>query len=76
MYIRPIDLIFIIISDVSSVVCKAHCTVIWSIEADITDGVVYVTGAPDSLGCWDPHQAIPFSRSLHTSNLWETQIEV
>ncbi|XP_078156794.1 ribonuclease E/G-like protein, chloroplastic [Carex rostrata] len=63
-------------SDVSSVACKAHCTILWSIEANIADGVVYVTGGPVSLGCWDPHQAIPFSRSLHTSNLWETQIEV
>jgi Starch binding domain len=69
--------LFYIISDVSGMSCKGHCTVIWSIEADIADGfLLYVTGDPVTLGCWRPHLAIPLSRSLHTTNLWETRIKV
>ncbi|KAJ4755127.1 Ribonuclease E/G-like protein [Rhynchospora pubera] len=65
------------VSVVSGVTCKGLCTVLWSIETDIADGfVIYLTGDPVTLGCWDPNLAISLSRSFHASNLWERQIKV
>ncbi|XP_068636891.1 ribonuclease E/G-like protein, chloroplastic [Aristolochia californica] len=53
------------------------CKVLWSIEADIADGqLLYVTGDPLSLGCWEPEMAILMSPSSEQSNLWKTEIKV
>ncbi|KAJ3693195.1 hypothetical protein LUZ60_008675 [Juncus effusus] len=61
----------------SSVICEGLCRVIWSIEADLLNGsVIFLTGDPVSLGCWDPDLAISFSPSLQDTNLWEAEIKV
>lgn len=49
----------------------------WIIEADIAAGqLLYITGDPVSLGCWDPEMAIPLSPSLGHANLWNAEIKV
>ncbi|KAG9448523.1 hypothetical protein H6P81_008488 [Aristolochia fimbriata] len=53
------------------------CKVLWCIEADITDGqLLYVTGDPLGLGCWEPEMAILMSPSNEQSNLWKAEIKV
>lgn len=60
----------------TAVACEGLCKVIWSLEIDLTNGRVYLTGEPDVLGCWNPDLAIPLSPSLQMANLWETEIMV
>ncbi|KAF3325965.1 hypothetical protein FCM35_KLT09045 [Carex littledalei] len=60
----------------TAVACEELCKVIWSLEIELTNGRVYLTGEPDVLGCWNPDLAIPLSPSLQMANLWETEIMV
>lgn len=64
-------------NDGRAMVNKGFCEVHWSIEADIADGhLIYVTGDPDTLGCWKPEMAVVLSPSTEHTNLWKIQIQV
>ncbi|WOK98136.1 ribonuclease E/G-like protein, chloroplastic isoform X1 [Canna indica] len=61
----------------SVIMCKGLRKVLWSIEADVMDGyLLFITGDPISLGCWDPEMAIHLSRYKEHDNLWMTEIKV
>jgi hypothetical protein len=60
----------------SNTTLKELCDIVWTIEADLTAGqLLYITGDPDVLGCWDPEMAILMSPSEHT-NLWKAEVKV
>ncbi|CAA7407803.1 unnamed protein product [Spirodela intermedia] len=57
--------------------CSDFRKVLWYIEADISEGeILYVTGDPATLGCWEPEKAIPLSPCKERANLWMAEIEV
>ncbi|XP_020267134.1 ribonuclease E/G-like protein, chloroplastic isoform X1 [Asparagus officinalis] len=57
--------------------CKDLHTVVWSIEADVADGyVIFLTGDPVSLGCWEPAMGVLLSSSSEGVNVWMTEIKV
>lgn len=60
----------------SSTAFKGLCKVIWTIEADLEDGqLLYITGDPNVLGCWEPDMAVLMSPTEHT-NLWKAEVKV
>lgn len=57
--------------------CKGLCEVHWSIEADIADGhLIFITGDPVTLGCWEPEMAVVLSPCTEHANLWKAEIKV
>ncbi|KAF9623666.1 hypothetical protein IFM89_003698 [Coptis chinensis] len=51
------------------------CKVLWTVEADLADGqLLYITGDPISLGCWEPDTAVLMFPTQHT-NLWKTEVK-
>ncbi|KAK1267928.1 hypothetical protein QJS04_geneDACA006732 [Acorus gramineus] len=53
------------------------CKLQWSIEADVDDGkILYLSGEPLALGCWEPESAIRMSPSTEHANLWKTEVQV
>ncbi|KAK1315689.1 hypothetical protein QJS10_CPA05g02007 [Acorus calamus] len=53
------------------------CKLQWSIEADVDDGkILYLSGEPLALGCWEPKSAIRMSPSTEHANLWKTEVQV
>ncbi|XP_077214562.1 RNAse E/G-like protein [Tasmannia lanceolata] len=60
----------------SALTSQELCKVLWTIEADIADGqLLYITGDPLALGCWEPEMAILMSPTEH-ANLWRTEMKV
>ncbi|XP_026406482.1 ribonuclease E/G-like protein, chloroplastic [Papaver somniferum] len=60
--------------DISS---QEFCEVLWTVEADLADGqILYVTGDPITLGCWEPVMAIRMLPSSERPNLWKTEVKV
>ncbi|KAL3573060.1 hypothetical protein D5086_026964 [Populus alba] len=61
----------------NNTVCQEGlCELIWTVEADLAPGqLLYVTGDPVVLGCWDPEMAILMHPISHP-NLWEAQVTV
>ncbi|CBI28473.3 unnamed protein product, partial [Vitis vinifera] len=60
----------------SSTAFKGLCKVIWTIEADLEDGqLLYITGDPNVLGCWEPDMAVLMSPTEHT-NLWKAEVKI
>ncbi|MCL7023094.1 hypothetical protein MKW94_007837 [Papaver nudicaule] len=56
---------------------QEFCEVLWTVEADLADGqILYVTGDPITLGCWEPVMAIRMSPSPGRPNLWKTEVKV
>ena len=52
------------------------CKVVWTIEADLAAGeLLYITGDPIVLGCWDPETAILMSPT-EQANLWKAEVKV
>ncbi|MQL94087.1 hypothetical protein Taro_026744 [Colocasia esculenta] len=52
------------------------CKVLWTIEADVADDqLLYITGDPAALGCWEPEKAIPMSPCKEQAKLWITETE-
>lgn len=52
------------------------CEVVWTVEADLADGeLLYVTGDPDALGCWQPEIAT-LLHPTETSNLWKAEVKI
>lgn len=61
----------------SAITCKGVHKVLWSVKADIEDGyLLFITGDPVSLGCWEPDMAIHLSRCRGHANLWTSEIKV
>jgi len=57
--------------------CKGFCKILWSIEAEIADGcIIFLTGDPVNLGCWEPEMAVVLFPSSERANLWMTEIKV
>ena len=60
----------------SSNTLRESCNVIWTIEADLRAGqLLYITGDPVVLGCWEPETAILMSPTEHV-NLWKADVKV
>lgn len=60
-----------------STTSRGLCKVVWAIEAELADGqVLYVTGDPFALGCWEPDMAIPMTPCLENSNVWKAEIRI
>lgn len=61
----------------NNTVCQEGlCELVWTVEADLAPGqLLYVTGDPVVLGCWDPEMAILMHPISHP-NLWEAQVTV
>ncbi|KAI3964794.1 hypothetical protein MKW92_049274 [Papaver armeniacum] len=56
---------------------QEFCEVLWTVEADLADGqILYVTGDPITLGCWEPVMAIRMLPSSERPNLWKTEVKV
>lgn len=55
---------------------KGLCKVVWTIEADLSDGqLLYLTGDPNVLGCWEPDIGILMSPSEH-ANMWRAEAKI
>ncbi|KAJ6329577.1 hypothetical protein OIU77_011114 [Salix suchowensis] len=61
----------------NNTVCQEGlCELVWTVEADLAPGqLLYVTGDPLVLGCWDPEMAILMHPISHP-NLWEAQVTI
>uniref|UniRef100_A0A0E0LTS1 CBM20 domain-containing protein n=1 Tax=Oryza punctata TaxID=4537 RepID=A0A0E0LTS1_ORYPU len=63
--------------DDSTITCKGFCTISWNLKADVLDGyIIFVTGDPVTLGCWESDMAVQLSPSVESSNLWTAEIKV
>lgn len=63
-------------SGLSSSPFEGLCEVVWTVEAEVAPGkLLYLTGDPDVLGCWDPDMAILMSSS-EDGNLWKAEVKV
>ncbi|VAI87385.1 unnamed protein product [Triticum turgidum subsp. durum] len=63
--------------DDSAITCKGFCTISWSIKADVMDGyIIFITGDPVTLGCWEPDMAVQLNPSVKSSNKWTAVIKV
>lgn len=52
------------------------CEIVWTVEADLEAGqLLYITGDPSVLGCWEPDMAILMSPTEH-ENLWKAEVKV
>ncbi|XP_010252827.1 PREDICTED: ribonuclease E/G-like protein, chloroplastic isoform X2 [Nelumbo nucifera] len=61
----------------SATTSQELCKVLWTIEADLEDGeLLYITGDPIVLGCWEPEMAVLMSPSSEHANLWKTEVKV
>uniref|UniRef100_A0A0D9X6N7 CBM20 domain-containing protein n=1 Tax=Leersia perrieri TaxID=77586 RepID=A0A0D9X6N7_9ORYZ len=63
--------------DDSAITCKGFCTISWNLKADVLDGyIIFVTGDPVTLGCWESDMAVQLAPSVESSNLWTAEIKV
>lgn len=63
--------------DDSAITCKGFCMISWNLKADVPDGyVIFVTGDPVTLGCWEPDMAVQLAPSVKSSNEWTAEIKV
>lgn len=52
------------------------CEIVWTVEADLeASQLLYITGDPSVLGCWDPDMAILMSPTEH-ENLWKAEVKI
>ncbi|KAL6639950.1 hypothetical protein ACP70R_022260 [Stipagrostis hirtigluma subsp. patula] len=64
-------------SDDSTITCKGFCTISWNLKADVQDGyMIFVTGDPVTLGCWESNMAVQLAPSVETNNVWTAEIKV
>ena len=60
----------------STATFKGMCKVVLTIETDLEAGhLLYVTGDPSALGCWEPEMAVLMSPTKH-ANLWKAEVKV
>ncbi|KAM0905390.1 hypothetical protein ACQ4PT_017414 [Festuca glaucescens] len=63
--------------DDSAITCKGFCTISWNLKADVLDGyIIFVTGDPVTLGCWEPDMAVQLDPSIKSKNEWRAEIKV
>lgn len=63
--------------DDSAITCKGFCTISWNLKADVLDGyLIFVTGDPVTLGCWESDMAVKLSPSVENNNVWMAEIKV
>jgi hypothetical protein len=49
----------------------------WNLKADVLDGyIIFVTGDPVTLGCWEPDMAVQLDPSIKSKNEWTAEIKV
>ncbi|XP_062193076.1 ribonuclease E/G-like protein, chloroplastic isoform X2 [Phragmites australis] len=64
-------------SDDSTITCKGFCTISWNLKADVQDGyLIFVTGDPVTLGCWESGMAVQLAPSVESNNVWTAEIKV
>ncbi|XP_062107107.1 ribonuclease E/G-like protein, chloroplastic isoform X2 [Humulus lupulus] len=62
--------------DMLTATLKGTCKVVLTIETDLKAGqLLYVTGDPIALGCWDLEMAVLMSPTEH-ANLWRAEVEI
>ncbi|XP_030482967.1 ribonuclease E/G-like protein, chloroplastic isoform X2 [Cannabis sativa] len=62
--------------DMLTATLKGTCKVVLTIETDLKAGqLLYVTGDPSALGCWNPEMAVLMSPTEH-ANLWRAEVEI
>lgn len=60
----------------STIPSKGLCEVVWTVEADLAAGqLLYITGDPIVLGCWQPEMAVLLCPTEH-ENLWKAEVKV
>lgn len=65
------------LTDDSAITCKGFCTISWNLKADVLDGyLIFVTGDPVTLGCWESDMAVKLSPSVENNNVWMAEIKV
>ncbi|KAG8087098.1 hypothetical protein GUJ93_ZPchr0010g7225 [Zizania palustris] len=63
--------------DDSTITCKGFCKISWNLKADVLDGyLIFVTGDPVTLGCWESDMAVQLAPSVESSNIWTAEIKV
>ncbi|CAM0911446.1 unnamed protein product [Alopecurus aequalis] len=61
----------------SAISCKGFCMISWNLKADVLDGyIIFVTGDPVTLGCWEPDMAVQLDPSIKSKNEWTAEIKV
>ncbi|CAO2201342.1 unnamed protein product [Urochloa humidicola] len=61
----------------STTTCKGFCTISWNLKADIQDGhLIFITGDPVTLGCWESNMAVQLAPSVQSSDIWTAEIKV
>ncbi|XP_020402250.1 ribonuclease E/G-like protein, chloroplastic [Zea mays] len=64
-------------SDDSAITCKGFCTILWNLKADLQDGcLIFITGDPLTLGCWESNMAVQLAPSVESNNIWTAEIKV
>lgn len=60
----------------SSTTFTGLCKVVWTVEADLAAGqLLYITGDPVVMGCWEPEMAILMS-PVQQANIWKAEVVV
>jgi hypothetical protein len=65
------------LTDDSAITCKGFCTILWNLKADLQDGcLIFITGDPLTLGCWESNMAVQLAPSVESNNIWTAEIKV
>jgi hypothetical protein len=65
------------LTDDSTITCKGFCTISWNLKADVQDGyLIFITGDPVTLGCWESNMAVQLAPSVESNNIWTAEIKV
>ncbi|XP_066312526.1 ribonuclease E/G-like protein, chloroplastic isoform X2 [Miscanthus floridulus] len=60
-----------------AITCKGFCTISWNLKADVQDGcLIFITGDPVTLGCWESNMAVQLAPSVESNNIWTAEIKV
>nr|CAB3482687.1 unnamed protein product [Digitaria exilis] len=61
----------------STITYKGFCTISWNLKADVEDGyLIFITGDPVTLGCWESNMAVQLAPSVESDNIWTAEITV
>lgn len=65
------------LTDDLAITCKGFCTISWNLKADVQDGcLIFITGDPVTLGCWESNMAVQLAPSVESNNIWTAEIKV
>lgn len=60
-----------------STITKGFSTISWNLKADVEDGyLIFITGDPVTLGCWESNMAVQLAPSVESDNIWTAEITV